>query len=128
MFRAPVMPRLLRAVWQSEATNPCLPAPRRGHLVVLVDVPEGAVVDGVDVHRGVVAPAGAAGLRARAVNQHTLAEGHLAQRIALQPAGIADARVDCLAGHAVPEAHVAPLVHRDAAHPAMHAVVWSVRA
>src|SRR3954471_14944823 len=59
--------------------------------VVLVDVPEGAVVDGVDVHRGVVTPAGVgAGLRRGAVDDGRLAEGHLAAPVTGEPAGVAD--------------------------------------
>src|SRR5215471_4355352 len=48
------------AAWQLEACNPGKPARRRGGLasggVVLVGVPEGAVVNRVDVERGVVTP------------------------------------------------------------------------
>src|SRR5438093_1193608 len=47
--------------WQLEASNPSLPASSAGRLssgcVVLVDVPERAIIHGVNIHRGVVAPA-----------------------------------------------------------------------
>src|SRR5262249_11936703 len=50
-----------RATGDLDAPDACLPAGRRAVLprqrVVLVDVPERAVVGGIDVQRGVIAPA-----------------------------------------------------------------------
>src|SRR5947208_2166500 len=79
---------------EADAADPRLPAPGGRRLVVLVDVPERAVVGGIDRQRGVVAPPSADRLGARAVDQHALAQGQLAERVTGQPAGVADARED----------------------------------
>ena len=98
--------------------------------VVLVHVPEGAVVDWVDRHVGVVAPARVGRrLDAGAVDDRSFAKRHLSERIAGEAARVADAGEDGRAVHdAVAESHVALLVHRDASHPAMDAVARCIRA
>ena len=64
-----------------------------GHRVVLVDVPERAVVHGVHVHRRVVAPAVAgARLGADAVDDDAFALRHLPEGIARRRPGVTDAR------------------------------------
>src|SRR6266508_176091 len=120
--------RPLAAAGHAEGRDPGLPAPGRGHRVVLVDIPEGAVVGGVDVHRGVVAPAGEpVGLGAAAVDDDALALRECVGGVAREPAGVADPREDVdPVGHAVAEGHVALLVLGDAAHPAVDAVVGRV--
>src|ERR687896_2164627 len=111
------------AAGQAERGDPGLPAPGRGDRVVLVGVPEAAVVDRVDVHGGVVAPAGRrVGLGARALHDRAFALGHLVGHVVAEPARVADAGIGGLAGHAVAEGHVAPLVLGDAAHPAVQVV------
>ena len=73
----------LLAARKFEAADPGLPAYCAGSLagggVVLVDVPERAVIGRVDIHRGIVAPTGISGrLHASAVDDDALAQGHLA--------------------------------------------------
>ena len=46
-----------RAAGNLEAADPGLPARQRRNSVVLIYVPEGAIIAWVHVHRGVVAPA-----------------------------------------------------------------------
>ena len=57
----PETAQLDQVIASFEAANPGLPARRAGGLasrcVVLVDIPEGAVVDRVDIEGGVIAPA-----------------------------------------------------------------------
>src|SRR6266542_4868140 len=122
----------LSASGQAEAGDPRLPPGRRGLLafkcVVLVDIPQGAVVHGVDVHRRVVAPARVRRrLHSSAVDDHALAERHLSQRVTGEPARVADARehVDRI-DDAEAKADVALPVHGDAPHPAVHTVVRRV--
>src|SRR4029453_17779487 len=121
------------AARELEARDACLPVPvwwRFRHRVVLVDVPEGAVVHRVDVHRGVVAPAGVGvRLHPRTVDDHSFAERHLPKRVAGEPARIADAREDGRPfADAVPQPHVPVLVCGHAPHPAVHPVVRGVGA
>src|SRR5919204_3250415 len=64
---------------------------------------------------------------ARAVGDHSLAQRHLAERIAGEATCVPDAGVDGGPVYdAIPETHVALLVLGDAAHPAVHAVVRRV--
>src|SRR5438874_11837025 len=123
-----------KAARKFEAADPCLPACCAGSLacggIVLIHVPERAVISGVDIHRGVVAPAGIGGrLYARAVDDDALAQGHLAQGIAVEPARVADAWIHIHSvDHAVAQRHVALPIHCDASHPAMHAVAGCIGA
>src|SRR5439155_26741189 len=105
------------------------PAVGGGGGVVLVGVPEGAVVGGVDGEVGVVAPAGTHCLDAGAGGQGLLAAGQDARRVTREAAGVADSGEHVGAvGNAVAEGHVPVLVLRDAAHPAVDAVVRGVGA
>src|SRR5262245_34052095 len=114
---------------QREVAYSRLPAPRRRRLVVLVDVPEGAVVGGINIHRRVITPAVADSLRACSIYEHGFTEGHLSQWVTAEPAGVADTREDRRrVGDAEAECHVAVLIHCDTAHPAVHAVIGGVRA
>src|SRR6266851_4166118 len=85
--------------------------------------PECAVVDGIDRHGAVVPPAAAAGCRLRAA---ALDDAPLVlqstQWVTWGAGGIANRRVNVAAGGAVAHGHVTGLIHRDAAHPAKHAV------
>src|SRR5205807_6359479 len=113
---------------QGEAGDAGLPAVRRGSLagrgVVLIDVPEGAVVDRVHRQVGVVAPPGiGGGLHAGTVDDRGFAERHLPALVAGEASGVADAGEHVGAvDHAVPQRHVALAVHGDAAHPPVDAV------
>src|SRR5512143_1031853 len=65
---------------QLEAGNACLPwsGIRRsaGDSVVFVNIPECAIIDGIDVHRGVVTPTGVGRcLHARPVDNGSFAQG-----------------------------------------------------
>src|SRR5262249_7110800 len=99
------------------------------HGVVLVHVPERTVVEGVDGHVRVVAPARVGRrLDTGAVDDRAFAQGHLPEWVAGEPARVADGREHSGPGDdAVAEADVALLVHGDAAHPAMDAVAGRVR-
>src|SRR6266403_2147720 len=118
----------LLATGQLEAGNARLPARRRRYLarqrVVLVNVPEGAVVRRVDRHVGIVAPPRVGRpLHPGPVDDRAFAQSHLAKGVALQPAGVPNARIDIgRINDAVAESHVTLLILRDAAHPAMDAV------
>src|SRR5437870_348007 len=98
--------------------------------VVLVHVPERAVVDRIDRHVGVVAPARVRRrLDTRTVDDRAFAQRHLPERVAGKAARVADAGIDGRpVDDAVPETHVALLVLGDASHPAVDAVAWCVRA
>src|SRR5206468_6902413 len=104
---------------------PCQPPWSRlllaGGRLVLVHVPEGAVVDRVDGEVRVVAPARVRrGLNARPVHDRALAERHLPERVAGEPPGIADPGVDARpVDHAVAGRDVALAVLGNAPHPAM---------
>src|SRR5207248_6662647 len=76
-----------------KAANACLPwccvnADDSVDLVVLVDVPERAVVSGINVHRGVVTPARVDSyLDASAGDNASFTQCHLIERIESSPAG-----------------------------------------
>ena len=90
--------------------------------VVLLGVPEGAVVGRIHAHRAVVAPAVGAGLRAGAVDQHPFGLRHLAGDLTVEAAGIADAGIDAAVGDAVSDRGVAVAVGGDGGHPTIDAV------
>ena len=119
----------LLAAWQFEAGDSGLPACCTRSLasgrIVFVDVPERAVIGGIDRHVRVVAPARVRrALDARAVDDGALPQGHLAQGIATEPSGIADTWKDiCSIDYAIAQRYVAFLIHGDAAHPAMDSVI-----
>src|SRR5215813_1751563 len=99
------------------------------YLIVLVDVPERAVIRGIDCQVGVIAPAGVGSrLHTGAVYDRAFAQSHLAKRIASKPAGVSDTRKHGGAIHyAIAKSHVTVLILGDAAQPAMDAVVWCKR-
>ena len=86
---------------------------------VLLRVPEGAVVDGIDGHGAVVAPAiDVGGLRAAA--DHDGGFGfELTGGIGGNASGESDRGIDRAPADAVAESDVADFVHGDAAHPAI---------
>ncbi|MCG3195479.1 MAG: hypothetical protein DIJKHBIC_04762 [Thermoanaerobaculia bacterium] len=89
---------------------------------VLVHVPEGAIVDGVDVHRCVVAPALAARLGTRSRDDHPFALRHGAEWVSREAARVLDAGIGGGTRGAVAECHVADPIHGDRAHPAVDPV------
>src|SRR5258708_571356 len=121
-----------RAVRELEAGDAGLPTCCTGELasycVVLIHVPERAVVRGIDIHRGVVAPPRVGGsLHAGAVDDCRFAERHLSRCIAGEPPGVANSRVHIHPiDDTVAESHVAVLVLGDAAHPAMDPVTGRI--
>src|SRR6266851_5265528 len=121
-----------RAVRELEAGDAGLPTRYTGKLasycVVLIHVPERAVVRGIDIHRRVVAPSRVGGcLHARAVDDRRFAERHLSRCIASEPPGVANSREDIHPiDDTVAESHVALLVLGDTAHPAMDPVTGRV--
>src|SRR5207244_10488437 len=104
---------------EAEASDACAPIAPRGQ--VLVRVPEGAVVDRIDVQRAVVAPALVA-LRPAARHDRGLGDRHRPRRVGGPTARIADTGIDGRARDAVAERPVAAAVHRAAAEPAAGAV------
>ena len=87
--------------------------------VVLVRVPEGAVVHRVNAHGAVIAPAVAgAGLAAGAGKESRLPLGQCVDRVGREPPGITDLREDGRGRGAETHREVATVVHRGAAHPA----------
>src|SRR5262245_36564610 len=121
---------------QLEAGDPGLPTVsewrgrRALHRVVLVDVPERAVINRVHGQVGVVTPARVhVRLGGRTVDGRSFAERHLPERIAGESPGVADAGEHVRAvDDAVSERHIAVLVRGDTAHPAVHAIARRIRA
>src|SRR5258708_5806947 len=93
-----------------------MPVEARRAGVVLVDVPERAVVAGIDPHRTVVAPPIVAELRTQTFPEARL-RLHRAGRIGWRPASVANRRKPERTGHAVSKSHVPRLIHRNAAPP-----------
>src|SRR5205823_5946387 len=93
-------------------------------LVVLAGKPEDTA-GWIDRHDRIVAPARAADLRStcHAGEQAGLSLRQRAERVASQPAGVADVWGDAGVCGGVAQRHVAAVVDRQAAHPAVHAVV-----
>ena len=97
--------RRCRARRKRKRSDPRLPAglARRG--VILLRVPEGALVDRIHREQAVVAPASRRmGLRSGADDDVGFALCHLTRRIAGQPAGVADRRRGRRTGDAVARA------------------------
>ena len=126
-----------RACRKLERSNTCLPVAARTvglAAVVLVRVPERAVVRRIDAHRRVIAPAitrraaAVVRLRTRTGNELCLALRQRIQRIAREASGIRDAWKirHRAARRAIGERHVALCVDGDAAHPAMQRRVGRV--
>ena len=113
------------ATRELEAPDARSPRVRPGRLQIFLRVPERAVVDRVDAHHRVVAPAeGGPRLRAGALVEDGLALAQLVRRIVDESSGVRDARI--VRRGAVPDRiadrQVAALVHGACAHPAVHAV------
>ena len=106
------------AVRELEAPDPGLPVERARARVVLVRVPERAVVAGVDRDVRIVAPAAErVGLAAGSGEEGGLTLRQRVQRIAGQPSRIADLRVDAGGRGAEADGDVTQGVHRCASHP-----------
>src|SRR5689334_3103291 len=91
--------RLYLTAWQFETGDACLPGSAvcwcARNLIILVDIPEGAVIYRIDIHRGVVTPARVRScLYSRTIDNGSFAEGHLSERIARQTPGVAYTRED----------------------------------
>ena len=111
--------RLRRAGRELEVPDSRSPVEARGGVVVLLRVPEGAIVHGVDRHVAVVAPAAdRVRLAARPVDEVRLALAHRVGWVAGESPRVPDLRMDGGVGGAEAERHVAAVVHGDAAHPA----------
>src|SRR5215472_2600766 len=126
--------RFGRAARQLETADSCLPSRGAGNLtserVVLVDVPERAVIGGIDSHGCVVSPprVGCA-LYSGAVDQDRLAQIHLTQGRALETSGVTNSGEDIHPiYHAVSESRIALPIHGNTAHPAVDTVVRSIGA
>ena len=97
----------------------------------MIGVPECAVVAGVNLHCGVIAPArqralkggktetGVGSLRTGAVDNRCLTLWQGSELVAAQTAGVVDFRMNRAAGNAEAHTNVACRVHRDARHPAV---------
>ncbi len=100
-----------------------MPVERAVGRQVLVRVPEGAVIDRVHRHRGVVAPTvDGKGLNTRPRGQRRLPLRQRAEWVAGQPAGQRDAGVDCVADDAVAGGDVSARVHGRRTHPSIPGV------
>src|SRR4030088_1238511 len=88
-----------------------------GGLVVLLGIPEGAIIRGINSHTAVVAPAVEAVCLDPGTRNNHFRGFHLAQRVGWNAAHILDARFDGAARLAVAEGNVSGLVHGDASHP-----------
>src|SRR5579862_1763683 len=89
-------------------------------LVVLLAVPEGAVVHRVDAHAAVVSPAIAPVLLHSGAVRDDLWRFHLTKRIGRDASEISDARLHGFAGSAQAHRDVANLIHGYARHPDAH--------
>ncbi len=103
-----------------ERANARLPASTAGRGIVLLGVPEGAVVRRVHRHHAIIAPTGSVvGLRATPSNEGLLSLGQRTRCVTGQAAGIPNRRIRCTTGNTVAQRHVAGNVHGNAAHPAV---------
>src|SRR5260370_14947872 len=106
------------AACEFERRHPSVPVKASCGFVVLLGIPEGAVIRGINSHAAIVAPAvEAVCLDARA-RDYPLRRFHLAQRVGWNAAYILDARFDRGVRLAITEGNVSDLVHADASHPA----------
>ncbi len=117
--------RAARAARKPERTDARLEVETGGRGVVLLRVPERAVVDRVDGHRAVVAPPAVAVHLAAGAGEPDVLGAHEPERVAGEPARDADRGVHGRARLRVSEGHVAVSVHRDRTHPS-EAVVRGV--
>src|SRR4029077_20961357 len=102
-----------------EAADARSPVEGAGGRVILLRVPESAVVDRVDGQVAVVAPASArTSLAASARQQSRFALRQRARRIASQPSGVPDLGMDGGARSRESKSKVSLVVHGGAAHPA----------
>src|SRR4051794_27543176 len=112
-----------RAVREAEVPDARVPRERRRRRVVLLRVPEGALVARVDADVAVVAPAVAGGrLTAGARKKRGLTLRELVRRVAREPSRVADLRIDRRRRGAEADRQVTGSVHRGAPHPAPGAV------
>src|SRR5262249_27313888 len=93
-----------------------------------IDIPERAIIGGIDGQVRVVAPSGVGSrLHTCAVYDRAFAQSHLAKRVASEPAGVSDARKHVGAIHyAKTKSHITILILSDAPDPAMHAIARCV--
>src|SRR4029450_3394861 len=102
-----------------EVPNPRPPVEAGVRRVVLLRVPVGAVVDRVDRHVAVVAPAAErVQLAAGAHEEGRLSLRQLARRITRQTSRVADLWMDSCRRSAEADRQVAAVVHGGASHPA----------
>src|SRR4029453_13948049 len=122
--RLPRRSRSWRRQWRSRCGKR-----QPADLIVLVDIPESAVISGIDGHFRVIAPSGVgSGLHPCAVYDSAFAQSHLAKRVASESAGVPNTRIHVRAIHyAITKGHVPVLVLSDATHPAMDTIVWCIR-
>src|SRR6266851_6505612 len=84
---------------------------------ILIRVPEGAVVDRIDAHAAVVAPAVCAHFRTPTLENKRFSF-HGSERIGRNPAGVINSGVHAGTGFAVSHGNVANVIHCYAGHPA----------
>lgn len=112
-----------------ELADPRLPIARTGALVILLRVPERAVVGGVNGEHRIVAPTRkGAQLRAAAAFHSGFALGERIQRVSRKAPGVKDAGIPRRRRSAETDGEIALLVQRRAAHPAPRVIVGQVGA
>src|SRR5262249_23759814 len=111
-----------RAAWELERCDPCAPVEGAAGLQVLVGIPEGAIVNGIDCHCRVVAPATQVRELGAIAGDDAVFGLDSVQRISRQAARVANAWPYTAARRAIAERDVALLVHGDTAHPAVYSV------
>src|SRR5713226_4693645 len=106
------------AACEFERSQPSIPVKASRGFVVLLGIPEGAVIRGINSHAAIVAPAvEAVCLDARA-RDYLLRGFHLAQRVGWDAPYILNARFHRAVRLGVTQGNVSDLVHADASHPA----------
>lgn len=106
------------ATRELERTNARPPVKAGCRRVVLLRVPEGAVIDRVNSDVTVITPAAVgASLASGSGEQGSFALGQNSGWISRQAARITNLRIDCSARRAIANRDVSLLVHRRAAHP-----------
>src|SRR5207247_4463873 len=91
---------------------------------LFIDIQQGAIVAGVNLHAGVTAPSRVSGLGTRSFPQARLAR-HSSEGVSRNPAGISHRWINRAAGNGISKRDVSCLIHSRAPHPP-EAVVGSV--
>ena len=89
---------------------------------ILVDMPEVHAVGGIDFCPRIIAPAGAASLRADSRKHDAFSLGHVARGITFETSSVPNRREDCRARSGITYDRVSAFIDGDAGHPAVQTI------